>query len=276
MSSILELQKVTAGYKSVKGFKSLIKRVEIVLRDISFTVEKGERVAIIGESGSGKTTILRVILGLLKPISGKVLIYGKDLYSLPSDQRLQILRRIGYVPQDPYKSLNPVLKIKYIVGEPLEATGVEWRYIEKRAKKVLKIVGLPQSILNDTAEELSGGMRQRVLIARAIIAEPEILVLDEPTSALDVSIQAQIINLLNSIYNTFKVAMITVTHDLGVAQYLADRLIILKSGKIVEEGSVDEVLRDPKSEYTKSLITSYLQITGINSLNNIKIRGQYV
>ncbi len=276
MSSILELQKVTAGYKSVKGFKSLIKRVEIVLREISFTVEKGERVAIIGESGSGKTTILRVILGLLKPISGKVLIYGKDLYSLPSDQRLQILRRIGYVPQDPYKSLNPVLKIKYIVGEPLEAAGVEWRYIGERIREVLKIVGLPQSILNDTAEELSGGMRQRVLIARAIIAEPEILVLDEPTSALDVSIQAQIINLLNSIYNTFKVTMITVTHDLGVAQYLADRLIILKSGKIVEEGSVDEVLRDPKSEYTKSLITSYLRITGINSLNNIKIRGQYV
>jgi ABC-type glutathione transport system ATPase component len=236
-------------------------------------VEKGERVAIIGESGSGKTTILRVILGLLKPISGKVLIYGKDLYSLPSDQKLQILRRIGYVPQDPYRSLNPVLKIKYIVGEPLEAAGVEWRYIEEKAREVLKIVGLPQSILNDTAEELSGGMRQRVLIARAIIAEPEILVLDEPTSALDVSIQAQIINLLNSIYNTFKVTMITVTHDLGVAQYLADRLIILKSGKIVEEGSVDEVLRDPKSEYTKSLITSYLQITGVNSLNNIKIRG---
>jgi ABC-type glutathione transport system ATPase component len=276
VSSILELQRVTAGYKSVKGFKSLIKRVEIVLRDISFTVEKGERVAIIGESGSGKTTILRVILGLLKPISGKVLIYGRDLYSLPSDQRLQILRRIGYVPQDPYKSLNPVLKIKYIVGEPLEAAGVEWRYIGERIREVLKIVGLPQSILNDTAEELSGGMRQRVLIARAIIAEPEILVLDEPTSALDVSIQAQIINLLNSIYNTLKVTMITVTHDLGVAQYLADRLIILKSGKIVEEGSVDEVLRDPKSEYTKSLITSYLQITGINSLNNIKIRGQYV
>jgi len=276
VSSILELQRVTAGYKSVKGFKSLIKRVEVVLRDISFTVEKGERVAIIGESGSGKTTILRVILGLLKPISGKVLIYGKDLYSLPSDQRLQILRRIGYVPQDPYKSLNPVLKIKYIVGEPLEAAGVEWRYVGERIREVLKIVGLPQSILNDTAEELSGGMRQRVLIARAIIAEPEILVLDEPTSALDVSIQAQIINLLNSIYNTLKVTMITVTHDLGVAQYLADRLIILKSGKIVEEGSVDEVLRDPKSEYTKSLITSYLQITGINSLNNIKIRGQYV
>jgi ABC-type glutathione transport system ATPase component len=273
VDSILELQRVTAGYKSIKGFKSLIKRVEIVLRDISFTVEKGERVAIIGESGSGKTTILRVILGLLKPISGKVLIYGKDLYSLPSDQKLQILRRIGYVPQDPYRSLNPVLKIKYIVGEPLEAAGVEWRYIEERASEVLKIVGLPQSILNDTAEELSGGMRQRVLIARAIIAEPEILVLDEPTSALDVSIQAQIINLLNSIYDTFKVTMITVTHDLGVAQYLADRLIILKSGKIVEEGSVDEVLRNPKSEYTKSLITSYLQITGINSLNNIKIRG---
>jgi len=273
VDSILELQRVTAGYKSVKGFKSLIKRVEIVLRDISFTVEKGERVAIIGESGSGKTTILRVILGLLKPISGKVLIYGKDLYSLPSDQKLQILRRIGYVPQDPYRSLNPVLKIKYIVGEPLEAAGVEWRYIEEKAREVLKIVGLPQSILNDTAEELSGGMRQRVLIARAIIAEPEILVLDEPTSALDVSIQAQIINLLNSIYNTFKVTMITVTHDLGVAQYLADRLIILKSGKIVEEGSVDGVLRDPKSEYTKSLITSYLQITGVNSLNNIKIRG---
>lgn len=273
VDSILELQRVIAGYKSIKGFKSLIKRVEIVLRDISFTVEKGERVAIIGESGSGKTTILRVILGLLKPISGKVLIYGKDLYSLPSDQKLQILRRIGYVPQDPYRSLNPVLKIKYIVGEPLEAAGVEWRYIEERASEVLKIVGLPQSILNDTAEELSGGMRQRVLIARAIIAEPEILVLDEPTSALDVSIQAQIINLLNSIYDTFKVTMITVTHDLGVAQYLADRLIILKSGKIVEEGSVDEVLRNPKSEYTKSLITSYLQITGINSLNNIKIRG---
>ncbi len=264
---VIKLERVTAGYKVVKGALSIWKQVNVVLRDISFSIGKSERLAIIGESGSGKTTLLKVILGLLKPIKGSVLLYGRDIYRIPDEEREKILRKIGYVPQDPYRSLNPVLKVKTIIGEPLEVIGENKEKIEKRVVEVARFVGLPWSALDDTPEELSGGMRQRVLIARAIIANPEILVLDEPTSALDVSIQAQILNLLNNIYSNFKPTMITVTHDLAVAQYLADRVIILKDGCIVEEGKLEEVLYNPRHEYTKTLVSSYLYTTTTNSVS---------
>lgn len=264
---VIKLERVTAGYKVVKGALSIWKQVNVVLRDISFSIGKSERLAIIGESGSGKTTLLKVILGLLKPIKGSVLLYGRDIYRIPDEEREKILRKIGYVPQDPYRSLNPVLKVKTIIGEPLEVIGENKEKIEKRVVEVARFVGLPWSALDDTPEELSGGMRQRVLIARAIIANPEILVLDEPTSALDVSIQAQILNLLNNINSNFKPTMITVTHDLAVAQYLADRVIILKDGCIVEEGKLEEVLYNPRHEYTKTLVSSYLYTTTTNSVS---------
>jgi ABC-type glutathione transport system ATPase component len=253
----VELENVTAGYMVARGFRSILKQFVVVLKGINLRISHGERVAIIGESGSGKTTLLRVILGLLRPKTGRVLVLGKDVYRVKGHVRTEVLKRIGYVPQDPYRSLNPVLKVKDIIKEPLEAYGYSNKLIEDRIKEVVKFVGLPLNVLDDTPEELSGGMRQRVLIARALVAYPKILLLDEPTSALDVSVQAQIISLLNSIYESFNITMITITHDLAVAQYLADKVVILKDGQIVEEGEFESILKGSKSEYTRSLVMSY-------------------
>ncbi len=254
---IIKLENVTAGYLvTPPGIKSLIKTRYIVLKNINLRVSRSERVAIVGESGSGKTTLLRVILGLLKPFIGRVFIHEYDIYKLPWRERVKILRRIGYVPQDPFKSLNPVLRVRDILIEPLEARGIR-EYVGSKIRSIVKLVGLPESVLDMYPEELSGGMKQRVLIARALVSEPEMLILDEPTSALDVSVQAQIINLINEIYEKFKPAILLVTHDLSIAQYIADRIIVLENKEIVEEGPIDVVLNNPQSRFMKMAISSY-------------------
>jgi ABC-type glutathione transport system ATPase component len=258
---IIKLENVTAGYLiTPPGIRSLIKTRYIVLKNINLSVNKSERIAIVGSSGSGKTTLLKVILGLLKPFSGRVFIYEYDIYRLPWRERVKILKKIGYVPQDPFKSLNPMLRVKDILREPLEAhviRGYKESKIESKVKSIVKLVGLPEKVLEMYPEELSGGMRQRVLIARALVSEPEVLILDEPTSALDVSVQAQIINLINDIYEQFKPAILLVTHDLSIAQYIADRIIVIENKEIVEEGLIDNVLSNPQSHFMKMAVSSY-------------------
>jgi len=255
-SEIIRLENVSAGYMVVgRGLRSLKREKRIILRNINMSVRDGERVAIIGESGSGKTTILKTILGLLKPFSGRVLVMGKDIYSMKWRERVRVLRYIGYVPQDPYRALDPSVRIRKILEEPLESLGIRER--DSRIREALKLVQLPIDVLDMYPSELSGGMRQRVLIARAIVHDPEILILDEPTSALDVLIQAQIVNLINEIHRKLELAILTVTHDLGVAQYIADRAIVLYRGEIVEEGPMDSIIKAPKTEYTRLLISSY-------------------
>lgn len=256
-SALIKLSKITAGYKTITGFTSIFKKYQVVLRNIDLEIREGERLVVIGGSGSGKSTLLKVILGLLEPIEGDVYVYDTPIYRLPWRRRIEIIRTMGYVPQDPYRALDPQLTIGKILAEPLEALKLENSVIEERVRDVVKLVNLPDYVLGLRPDELSGGMRQRVLIARAIIHEPRILLLDEPTSALDVSIQAQIINLLNKIYSELGVTTITVTHDLAVAQYLADRVVILKNGIVVEDGLFDEVILNPRNEYTKQLLLGY-------------------
>jgi len=254
---IIKLENVTVGYLATPpGIKSLIRTRYIVLKNINLRVSRSERVTIVGGSGSGKTTLLRVILGLLKPFTGRVFIHEYDIYRLPWRERVKILRKIGYVPQDPFKSLNPMLRVRDILREPLEARGIR-KYEESKIRSLVKLVGLPENVLEMYPEELSGGMRQRALIARALVSEPEVLILDEPTSALDVSVQAQIINLINEIYEKFKPAILLVTHDLSIAQYIADRIVVIENKEIVEEGPVDVVLNNPQSHFMKMAISSY-------------------
>lgn len=254
--AVVELSGVTAGYlTAARGWKSLKRGVNVVLNNVSLRVGDGERVAIIGESGSGKSTLLKVVLGLVKPVRGRVTVLGREIYSLPWGERVRVLRDVGYVPQDPYKALNPSLRVRHSLMEPLEA--LDFRNPEGRVMEVLKLVQLPEDVMDYYPTDLSGGMRQRVLIARAVVHDPEILVLDEPTSALDVSIQAQIINLINYLHEKLNLTVIVVTHDLGVAQYLADRVVILYRGEVVEEGLFEDVLHNPRNDYTKLLIRSY-------------------
>lgn len=257
----VSLRNVEAGYKMIINERSLFKKYRPVLKGVNLEILLGERWAIIGESGSGKTTLLKVILGLLEPVKGEVLVLGKPIYKIPWRERVNILRRVGYVPQDPFKSLNPLLRIKDIVSEPLVAMKMNKDDIEREVEDAIRLVGLHRSVLDETPDELSGGMRQRVLIARALVSKPKILLLDEPTSALDVSIQAQIINLINELYAMFNFAIVTVTHDLGVAQYLADKVAILKGGEIVETGLIEDIFKSPISDYTKRLVESFIRIS---------------
>lgn len=259
---VLRLENVTAGYRtSTLSLGLLARRYNIVLRNVNLAISSGERVAIVGESGAGKTTLAKVVLGLLKPLKGEVYLLGKPLYKLSWRARVKLLRNIGYVPQDPYKALNPSLKVIQILMEQLEALKLSSESALTRIQEVLDLVKLPKSVLDKTPTDLSGGMRQRVLIARALVGRPCILLLDEPTSSLDVSIQAQIINLLNDVQRRLGITMITISHDLSVVQYLADRLIVLKNGQVVEDGMLDELIASPRSNYFKTIKAEYDELT---------------
>ena len=255
---VIEIKDLVAGYYVAKGLKSLFRKFTPILKNISLTIYRGERVAIIGESGAGKTTLIKIILGLLKPEQGEVKILGLKPYNLKGNKKKLLARKIGYVPQDPSRSLNPRLKVKKILYEPLEAMGIDKEEAEKRIIQSLKYVHLHEAVLDYYPDQLSGGMMQRVLIARALVHQPEILILDEPTSALDVSIQAQIINIINEVYEKLKPTMLTVTHDIPVAQYLAEKAIILNNGEIIEQAPFDEIINNPKHPYTRTLIQSYM------------------
>ncbi len=240
-----------------EGLRALRRRYVEVLRDVSLSVSRGERVAVIGESGSGKTTLLKVVLGLLRPMKGEVVVLGHRIYEIPERERWKVTRRIGYVPQDPFRALNPRLKVADIIAEPLSRLNLSESEKEERVRAAVKMVQLHESVLDYYPSRLSGGMMQRALIARAVVHEPELLLLDEPTSALDVSTQAQVISLLNAIQEKLNCAMVTVTHDLAAAQYLADRAVILHKGVVVEEGSFSEIVRNPKSDHARVLLASY-------------------
>ncbi|WP_440059781.1 ABC transporter ATP-binding protein [Thermogladius sp. 4427co] len=254
---VVKLDNVIAGYYIIRSGLSIVKSFNPVLKGISLCIRQGERVAVIGESGSGKTTLLKVILGLLRPLRGRVFVNGLDIYASKKNW-MEAIKNIGYVPQDPYKALDPRVKIKTSILEPVERSKIPSGELNRILLDTIKMVGLREEVLETYPSSLSGGMLQRVLIARAIISRPRILLLDEPTSALDVSTQAQIINTINEIYSRLKMSILLVTHDLAVAQYLADKAIILKDGMIVDEGVLEEIILRPKHEYTRILVKSYL------------------
>lgn len=224
---------------------------------VSFTVTRGEGLALVGETGSGKSTILRVILMLQKPTKGKVLFEGKDIFSLTRKEESWYRRKVQAVFQNPFQSLNPRMRVHDIVAEPIKKyVKLKEDEVEKRVLELIELVGLPPSILNQYPANLSGGQAQRVAIARAIAVNPELVLLDEPTSALDVSIQAQILNLLRELSNKLNVTYLLVTHDLAIVSYVAKKVVVLYRGNVMEIGNVDDVFKKPLHPYTQSLATS--------------------
>ncbi len=223
--------------------------------DVSFTIEQGEIVGLVGESGSGKTTIGRAAVGLIPVAAGALKVLGKDLSTISAHDLRAVRKQIGIVFQDPGSSLNPRFPIGQSIGEPMllakEARGAA---LDRRVEQLLDQVELPRSFRNRYPHELSGGQRQRVGIARALALSPALLVADEPTSALDVSVQARFLVLLRGLQEQLHFACLFVSHDLGVVDALAHRIIVLNQGKLVEQGTRDEILRSPKDPYTKRLL----------------------
>jgi oligopeptide transport system ATP-binding protein len=225
--------------------------------DVSFSVAEGETIGLVGESGCGKSTLARSVLQLIRPTSGSVRFRGTELTEL-SRRRLRPLRReMQMIFQDPYASLNPRKRIGQIVGDPLKLHGVaSGNELKTRVQSLLDRVGLSAEHYNRFPHEFSGGQRQRIGVARALALEPKLIIADEPVSALDVSIQAQIINLLEDLQDEFELTYVFVAHDLGVVRHVSDRIAVMYLGKIVEIGPAEDVYANPIHPYTVSLLSA--------------------
>jgi len=247
---------VTRDFRLGNGLFSSPHYVRAV-RGVSLRMRAGETVAIVGESGCGKTTLARILLGLLEQSTGEVRLGGRPITALA---RREVARFVQPVFQDPYASLAPHRRVVHTVARPLDALSVGTRASRRHtALDTLARVGLPPHLAERLPTELSGGQCQRVAIARALVLQPPILVCDEPTSSLDVSVQAQILNLLSDLKDEFGLCLLLITHNLAVVEHLADRVAVMYFGRIVEEGPVDEVLQRPRHPYTRLLLSSVLR-----------------
>ncbi len=251
----LETDDVTCVFNVSQGFMKGTKPLHAI-NGVSLKVPKGEVVGLVGESGCGKSTLAAVLLGLQAPTTGDVRYSGE---SAAGFSRKDVARRIQPIFQDPYSSLNPTKTIRSIVSQPLRIHGVgdpsEW---DTKVTAMLDLVGLPSRAANNYPSQMSGGQRQRVAIARALIMRPEIVICDEPTSALDVSVQSQILNLLQDLKEELGLTYLLISHNLAVVEHLADRVAVMYLGRIVEEGPADRVFADPRHPYTKALLQSVL------------------
>jgi oligopeptide transport system ATP-binding protein len=224
---------------------------------ISFSVRKGETLGLVGESGSGKSTACRAVLQLLKPTSGSVKFEGREIAGLGRRELRPLRREMQMIFQDPYASLNPRKRVGQIVGDQLKVQKVaSGKELRTRVEGLLERVGLSPEHYNRFPHEFSGGQRQRIGIARALALEPKLVFCDEPVSALDVSIQAQIVNLLDDLQDEMGLTYVFVAHDIGVVRHISDRIAVMNLGKIVETGDADQVCEHPRDDYTKKLLAA--------------------
>ena len=251
--TVIAVEDVSRSYHVRRGLFGPKRRIEAV-QAVSLTVGKGETLAVVGESGSGKSTLSRLILGLEAPDRGRITLGGVDVAAVPQAKRAQVVQPIF---QDPYGSLNPRMSVSQIIRRPLDIHGIGSRQ-ERQAmvRRVMEQTGLTARFTHAYPNQMSGGQRQRVAIARALVLRPEIVICDEPTSALDVSIQAQILSLLGDLRAELGLTLVLITHDLAIVEQMADRVVVLHRGRIVEEARTDRLFADPQQVYTRQLLAS--------------------
>ncbi len=255
---VLQVEDLTMHYFEKKSWFKKSTPITKALDGINLTIKKGEIVGLVGESGCGKTTLVKAILQLIKPSSGKIILNGMNLTELSKMAMRSIRKDLQIVFQDPYGSLNPRLTIGAAIEEPLKVHGI-FKTQEQRKNRVLELldkVKLQPEHFNRYPHEFSGGQRQRICIARALALNPSFLIFDESVSALDVSVQAQVLNLLNDLRLEFGFTAIFISHDLSVVRYISDRILVMEKGKIIEAGNSDDIWFSPQNEYTKKLISA--------------------
>jgi oligopeptide transport system ATP-binding protein len=244
----------------------------VAVSDVSLTLDRGEILGIVGESGSGKTTLGRIVLGLVPPTSGSVTFEGRDITRRTPRERRALTRDIQVIFQDPYGSLNPRQRVEDVIREPLDihkiGTPAQRR---ERVAEVMEQVVLADRYRRAYPHELSGGLRQRVCIAAALVLQPKVVVADEPVSALDVSVQAQIIDLLARLQRETSVGMLFISHDLGVVHEISDRVAVMRRGEIVEYGDVETIYTSPQHAYTEALLSAILPVDPDAPFNPIKL-----
>jgi oligopeptide/dipeptide ABC transporter ATP-binding protein len=254
---LLEIENLQKYFPVRRGFLQRVVGHVKAVDDVSFVIQEGETLGLVGESGCGKTTVGRTLLRLYEPTAGQIRFAGRDVMPLRGEDLRSLRRDMQIVFQDPYSSLNPRMTVRAIVEEGLivHRWGDRQQRL-KRVREVLNRVGLESSYVDRYPHEFSGGQRQRISIARALALNPRFIVLDEPISALDVSIQSQVINLLNDLKEEFKLTYLFISHDLSVVEYISDRVAVMYLGEIVESGSSEQLYSNPLHPYTQALFAS--------------------
>ncbi|MCZ2247513.1 MAG: ABC transporter ATP-binding protein [Bacteroidia bacterium] len=255
---LLQVEKLTTRFVSKSGFIKPVTHIVKAVDEVSFNVFKGETLGLVGESGCGKSTLGRSILRLIEPQHGKVLFNGTNILELNAKQMQQYRRKMQLIFQDPFSSLNPKITVGEAIAEPMIVHKLvkNKQEVQNKVISLLERVGLSSAHYNRYPHEFSGGQRQRIGIARTLAVEPEFIICDESVSALDVSVQAQVLNLLNELKTEFKLTYIFISHDLSVVKYMCNNIIVMQKGKIVEMGEADSLYQKPQSPYTQTLISA--------------------
>ena len=251
---LLSARDIRRDFRVSGGFGKPRRTVQAV-RGVSLDVPRGGVVGIVGESGCGKSTLAKILLGLDTPTAGAVLFQGRPIHDMARAERAGHIQPIF---QDPYLSLNPHKRIETIIGLPLRVAGTPEREIRKRVAEMMDLTGLPQRLAIAFPSQMSGGQRQRVAIARALIARPELVICDEPTSALDVSIQAQILNLLQDLRRELGLTYVLISHNLAVVEHIATEVMVMNRGEVIEHRPTADLFAAPQSDYTRMLLASIL------------------
>ncbi|MCM3240264.1 dipeptide ABC transporter ATP-binding protein [Heyndrickxia oleronia] len=256
MSTLVEVKNLKKHFPISKRIFSKKTSVVKAVDGLTFTIEKGETLGLVGESGCGKSTTGRMIMRLIEPTEGQVFFNGQDITSFSEDKLRKFRKEFQMIFQDPFASLNPRMKIGDIIEEPLIVHGVEKEERKQRVERLLDVVGLTPFHADRFPHEFSGGQRQRIGIARALAVNPQLIVADEPVSALDVSIQSQILNLLKDLQKEFGLTYLFISHDLSVVEHISDRVGVMYLGRMVELADKDSLYKEPLHPYTKALLSA--------------------